>query len=281
MIETGRLLRYRIDVVSVLTVAFGLGLQLWAVLAAWPAWALLVVLPALRQVILVEHNHAHLRVFVRRWANELLSWMVFLATGVPVEFYEIHHVANHHRHNQRFDAAAQDWSSLFGFAGARHPDRPVSRAYYVLSFPLLTICHSLIAIARAPGSPIFWRYLRAAAFVTAASAWLISVDAFRFALFFLMPWVIVQFALGYNNYWHHQGCRLTGPHDSSNDYLDVAGRWLGFNIGYHAAHHLQPALHWSLLPRCHERLRAEQRPGVAERPAAMPAIERGPAPRTA
>jgi len=251
-----QLLRYRIDILSVLTVIAALAVQITALLQGWPWYTVGVIFALVRQVNLIEHNHAHLRIFHQRPLNEFVGWMCFLSNGVPLEFYELHHVRNHHRYNQRFDGVRQDWSSLFGFRGTRQPDRPVGLGYYVLTFPLLTICHCLIHLARVPGTDIFMRFLRSTLVVGLVSAVLLAYDPWRFVAFFLVPWIAVFFALGWNNYTHHLGCQLTSPYDSCNVHLRPQYRALGFNIGYHTAHHLKPAVHWSELPTVHESIKA-------------------------
>lgn len=70
--------------------------------------------------------------------------------------------------------------------------------------------------------------------------------------FFLIPWVVLLFGMGSNNYDRHIRCKLTNSYDSANNFLDLYYTVLSFNEGYHVAHHMNPGLHWSLLPRYHE-----------------------------
>jgi len=246
------MLRYRADALSVASVVIVLGLQTSGVVMNWPAYVVVAILPLVRLVNLVEHNHAHLPVFYREALNELLGWMCFLSNGVPLEFYVVHHVRNHHRFNQRVGATQQDWSSLYAFAGARYPDKPVGLGYYVLTFPIITTCHSLLAILRAPGSKMFRRFIRSIAVVALCFGGLLWLHPWKFLLFFFLPWVVVIFAMGRNNYSHHVGCAMTTDYDSASVNLRAYSRLLGFNIGYHVAHHIRPGLHWSLLPGFHE-----------------------------
>ncbi len=246
------MLRYRADALSVASVVIVLGLQIAGVVMNWPAYAVVAMLILVRQVNLVEHNHAHIPIFYRKGLNELLGWMCFLSNGVPLEFYEVHHVQNHHRFNQKVGGTQHDWSSLYGFAGARFPDKPVGLAYYVLTFPIITTCHCLLAILLTPGSKMFRRFIRSIAVVATCFAALFSLHPWKCLLFFPVPWMIVAFAMGRNNYSHHAGCPMTTDYDSANVNLRSYSRLLGFNIGYHVAHHLRPGLHWSLLPGFHE-----------------------------
>lgn len=263
-----RILRYRVDIVSVVMVSMVLGLQLAALLLDW-SWLLAVpMIVLLRQVNLVEHNHAHLKIFHEPILNDAFGWLCFMSNGVPLEFYEVHHVRNHHCHNND----DQDWSSLFGFRGCRYPDKPISRAYYILSFPLLTICHSLIALVRDPGSKVFRRFLRSVGVVAVGSVALLLVDPGGFMAFFAVPWVVVYFGLGMMNFRHHHGCDFNRPVTSCNVMTGAPFGWLGFNIGYHVSHHLKPGLHWSRLSEYHEGIR-EQIPTERFRPTPPATLE--------
>jgi fatty acid desaturase len=98
---------------------------------------------------------------------------------------------------------------------------------------------------------VFWRFARSVTAVVLCSVLLLSINPWKFVLFFLLPWIVVMFAMGRNNYAHHFGCPMTTAYDSAKVNLRLYSRFLGFNIGYHVAHHLKPGLHWSLLPQYH------------------------------
>jgi len=249
--------RYPIDLVSVAVVLLCVGLQITCVLLKWPWYLLAIVLPLVRQLHLVEHNHAHVYIFRRRWLNDVLGWMCFLANGVPLEFYEVHHVSNHHRFNQRFDASEQDWSSTFGFSGTRFPDKPINPTYYALTFPVITTCHCLIALLRTPTSSRTRRFAISCAVVSISCAVLATMNYKGLLVFVGIPWLAVLLSLGWGNYGHHHKCGMTTPYDTANVNLRLYARLLGFNIGYHVAHHLKPGLHWSELPRFHASIARE------------------------
>lgn len=252
-----RLIRYPVDVISVLTVVCTLALQLTALVLDWPWYAVLPMIFLARGVSLVQHNHVHLTVFRSSFLNELLGWMCHLSNGVPLYTYRVHHVLNHHRYNNRFDGEQRDWSSLFGFQGKRYPDRPVSRAYYLASFPFIAHGESLLWFLRSPSSRLTRGFFVSVLLVGAVSAYLVWLNPAGFVKFFVVVWVLMIVGIGNSNYEQHTGCKMTNPFDSSNDSLSFFGTVLSFNLGYHVAHHLKPNMHWSLLPLYHKQIETD------------------------
>lgn len=250
--RASRIIRYPIDIISVLVVLSTLSLQLFALLHDWPWYTVLLILFMLRQVSLVEHNHAHLTIFSMKSANILLGWLCHLSSGVPLNTYRVHHVISHHRFNNRFDSTGRDWSSLYGFRGARLPDRPVGKMYYVASFPFIAHAETLLWFLRSPTSQLTRGFFVSMAVVGSASVFLVWLNSAGFITFFLLPWAVLLFGMGYNNYDHHIRCKLTNKYDSANNFVNFYYTVLSFNEGYHVAHHFNPSLHWSLLPRLHE-----------------------------
>ena len=249
--RASRIIRYPIDMISVLVVLSTLSLQLFALLSNWPWYAVIPILLMLRQVSLVEHNHAHLTIFPTRFANIFLGWLCHLSSGVPLDTYRVHHVMSHHRYNNRFDSSGRDWSSIFGFRGARLPDRPVGKAYYVASFPFIAHSETLLWFLRSPASKLARGFFVSMAIVGSVSVFLAWLNTAGFVTFFVLPWVVLLFGMGYNNYDHHVGCNMSSKYDSANNFLNFYYTVLSFNEGYHVAHHFNPSVHWSLLPDVH------------------------------
>ncbi len=252
--QISRLIRYPIDIVSVLIVLSTLALQVTALAWHWPWYVIIPIVLLVRQVSIVEHNIVHVPIFRGKFLNSLFGWLCQLSNGLPLESYRAHHVANHHRYNNRFDSSARDWSSPFGFRGTSYPDRPVGKLYYVATFPFLAHGESLLWFLRAPTSRTTRSFLISLVVIWSASGLLIWLSPAGFVKFFLLPWIVTIFGSGANNYDEHKGCKMTNPYDSANDRLDFFHTVLSFNLGYHVEHHIQPNLHWSLLPRYHKTL---------------------------
>src|SRR5207244_1253999 len=77
----------------------------------------------------------------------------------------------------------------------------------------------------------------------------------------LLPQLIANaFVIGPGMYAQHAGClpaTVQHPYSHSNTYLSRFFNLTMFNIGYHAAHHDHPLVHWSALPLLQERLKAD------------------------
>lgn len=250
--NVSRIIRYPIDAISVSIVLCALSLQVIALARDWPWYLIFPIFLCLRQVNLIQHNHMHLPVFRGRFLNALLGWMCHLSGGVPQDSYRLHHVANHHRYNNRFDASGRDWSSLFDFRGAHFPDRPVGKFYYVLSFPFIAHGETLLWLIRSPASKPTRGFIVSMAVVGPVSLLLAWLNPAGFLIFFVLPWIGILFGMGNNNYDQHKGCGMTDPHNAANSFLTFYYTALSFNVGYHLAHHHKPNLHWSLLPKGHE-----------------------------
>jgi beta-carotene hydroxylase len=80
---------------------------------------------------------------------------------------------------------------------------------------------------------------------------LVFVDWRATLLFLVLPWLGAQLALVGVNLLQHQDCDTASEYDHSRNVTGALVNWLLLNSGFHTAHHLRPALHWSLLPAFH------------------------------
>jgi beta-carotene hydroxylase len=250
----GRLLRHRADagpvsfVLTIAAVQAVLYLQSSALTAAIGA---LVLWPLQTRSIYVAHNHHHHRIF--RWPslNFAFESLLFLQTGLPSYGFALHHNLGHHANyrNQNPRDPNADPHCWIGPNGRR-----LSRWKYT---------RHLLGFAVACGRRIgrqhqaLWRsFLVASTGYGIGLALLMGVRPVHTLVVFVMPMALSLVALAWSTYVHHLGLPTDDPLGAS--YTD-RGRWTnwwGYNIGYHTAHHLGPALHWSQLRALHERIAA-------------------------
>jgi len=206
----------------------------------------------------IKHNHVHCRTFRGAWRNRLFEHALGLATGHTTAGIVTGHNVRHHGLNQT-DA---DWvrASLVGF---RH------NAVNLLAFPFVVVARMH---AERAGDLARWRpALARRAVVERTVLWLVMVALlvadWRATLIYLgVPWVFGQWALITINLLQHQDCDAASDVDHSRNVTGRAMNWLFLNNGFHAAHHLRPALHWSRLPAFHAaHVAPRARPELSER----------------
>ena len=206
----------------------------------------------------IHHNHAHRRMWRSRTANRLTDLALTLLQGHPTFVFWPAHVANHHRHRHGHNDVARTYR--FGGDGnhlAGYLVHPVQAAWVL--YPLFAAWLARLRQSR----PLAWRYC-ALQYALWLSSWvaLLAIDWRKALLFVIVPqlhglhWLL---ATNYLQHAHADGAS-SGPPGS----LDYARNFEGlvnpllFNIGLHTAHHEQPHVHWSELPRLHREVYRER-----------------------
>jgi len=221
-------------------------------LAPW--WCILPLLFLLRWGGLVQHNHSHLPLFRPRAANVAFDAVLTFVSAVPQPIYRhIHHEVHH-----RYLNGPDDWTGPFSRPGTSFPDRPV---------PFWRYCSTQTARGWRRGAPATWcdrpqRSTLVACCLPAAVAVVVlgARSPAPTAVFILVPWVATAMFLPVSNWLQHAGCTYESAATSANVNLGFFSGPLGFNVGYHSAHHTRPAAHWTKLPELHRRLLAASTP---------------------
>ena len=246
-------LRHEADVRSLCFVALALGLlvapHLWRPHGLWAAVWIGATGVACFIASIVSHNHLHCSIFGQRALNLALNLALSVARGHTASGIVVPHNLNHHRLALQED----DWikPSLAGYGlGWVRLLRYVIRASANMAVQRLA--------ATAPSLPPAQRgSLRFERFVLAGSIVALLVADWRvFLQFNIVPWALGLALLVGVNLLQHDRCDPQRPLGESRNFVGAFGNWLFFNNGFHTAHHLDPGLHWSELPRLHEQLRA-------------------------
>jgi beta-carotene hydroxylase len=227
-------------------VPFVLVLPWWLVAAAWIGVAYLRTFCAFAQ-----HNHAHLPVFRAPLLNRAFDVLLTLNTGYATAVWELQHVRGHHRQYLHPDG---DVASPYR-PGTREP---VSRWLYALRGNL-TIHRDAVRVGLAEGRAGRKTLLPKLAFELsvqlALTGLLVAWRPWLGVAFFVVPNAVLCWMVWWESYPHHVGLPTTSAYDATVTIESRAYNRMTFNVGHHAAHHVKPTLHWSLLPAQTEKMR--------------------------
>jgi fatty acid desaturase len=238
-------MKHTSDIRPLLHVVLACGL--YAAALAWSLWWAPLAVFVGMYTLAIEHNHAHVPVFRRRWASAILDDVLTLTCGVPQVFWRVHHLRSHHGHAW----TDEDRSSPFRFDGARDPDLPVGYRYFQLTYYPLFFATSVEAILRGRNPRLLGALLRNLLVLATASAVLVAVfGVWRWLVVMATSYAAAALMLGATNYMEHWASREDGRHRAWTFTCRVHNT-LTYNSGYHRLHHQRPTLHWSMLPRVH------------------------------
>jgi len=244
-------LRHAADVRPLATVGIAVGLLVapgfvavptWAV----PAWVVATVIACCASHVVV-HNHCHCPLFASPARNRAFNLVATIARGHCASDVFLAHNVNHHAEQGR----AGDW--ITPALGGEGPPvvrllRFVVRATLSMARERRRLDKAGLALVPEPfrsSLPVEKRLLPCVIGVLLWNDWQAT------ALHAFLPWGISLVWLVGVNYLQHEGCDPDSPWAHSRNFTGPLANWLLFNNGYHGAHHLHPAVHWSELARLH------------------------------
>jgi fatty acid desaturase len=247
------MLRYRADLKTLAFVAtyFALVALQWV----YTPKALAVAVPALIFTCwfsffgaVATHNTVHSPVFKQRWANRLFQIVLTLTYGHPVSAYVPGHNLSHHKHTQsrrdvmRTSKVRFRWNLLNGllFMPTVGRDIFVADARYMK------------AMARR-NRPWFRQAMLEWVVFGAVMIALIALDWRKFLLYVLVPHQYAAWGIITMNLLQHDGCDENSEYNHSRNFVGKLVNWFTYNNGFHSIHHVEPGLHWSLLPKEHKK----------------------------
>ncbi len=203
----------------------------------------------------IAHNVVHCPVFVRRWMNRIFQVWLSCSYGFPISDYIPGHNLSHHRFVQKAEDVMRTTKVNYGW----------NFLNFFLFFPTVTP-----AILR--GNAHYKKTLGARALgwkkqllLESIVVWTIKIGALlldfeKGVLYVWIPHLVANFGIVSVNFLQHDGCDEDHPFNHSRNFVGKLENYLLFNNGYHGMHHLEPGLHWTLLPQAHE---AKVVPGIA------------------
>lgn len=201
------------------------------------------------------HNHAHRPIFRSAWLSRWFGHLWTFSGGWPAYYWYHAHVLVHHAnllHEER------DWTLPRRRADGRFES---IYSYALLHWPWRYV-PALVRDFRARRAGPWTRRRMLKDGLIFLALWSIPwcIDPLMAACLWLFPqWIANAVTMGSGMYVQHAGCVAKSrmhPHSHSTTFLSRFFNLTMFNIGYHVEHHDYPQVHWSLLPRFHQLMRA-------------------------
>jgi fatty acid desaturase len=248
-------LRYRADIrtLAILTSYGALFIAAWVVYPSGPLlWAWVGALCVNSWLCaVVAHNTVHCPVFTKRWMNRAFQVWVSLSYGYPISEYIPGHNLSHHRYTQMREDVMRTSKVRFRW----------NLLNLLFFFPAVTpsILRGNARFKRLRGAKATaWRrqFLLEAVVVWSVKVALLLLDWRKALVLMVLPHAFANFGIVTINFLWHDGCDAEHPVNHSRNFVGPLLNFLGVNNGYHGIHHMEPGLHWSLLPAAHaERVR--------------------------
>lgn len=247
------MLRYKADIRTLLFIGsyFGVATLTWFALSE--AWYIVVPLILLNCVLsffcaCIVHNTIHCPMFKSRQLNKMMQLVLSFTYGHPVSAYVPGHNFSHHKYTQtekdsiRTTKARFKWNllnQLFFF--------------YIMSGDILKGEMRFTRKMYKEKPRWFRQYLLEMILLNGVKIALLIINPLAFLLVVFIPHQYAAWGIVGTNYWQHEGADENHPYNHSRNFTGRLLNWFAFNNGYHGVHHLKPGLHWSLLPKFHEK----------------------------
>lgn len=247
------MLRYRADVKTLVFVAiyFALVAVQW-VYAPRQLW---IAIPLLLLTCffsffgaVATHNAIHCPVWKSRRMNRFFQVVLTLTYGHPVSAYVPGHNLSHHKHTQsprdvmRTTKVRYRWNLLNGLFFMSSVVKDI----------FLADMRYFKAMYRR-NRPWFRQMIIEAVVFLGTMGALLFLDWKKFLLYVLIPHQYAAWGIITMNLLQHDGCDEDSAYNHSRNFVGKTVNWLAYNNGYHTIHHMEPGLHWSLLPAEHKK----------------------------
>ncbi len=217
--------------------------------------ALLLILTYTLAVValVVKHNHMHSPTFRGpAWNSAFELWLSVLTAHPCSGIITSHNVLHHGKNNTDADfvrcSLVRYRSNLLNFL-----------AFFFASVAAMYRNKPADLDSWRQTQPRIYRQAVAERIVTYGFIFLLLLLDWRSTLRYCIgPWLFGQWFLVTINLLQHQDCDFESQINHSRNITGRFANWLLLNNGYHTAHHMFPAAHWSKLRIIHERVIAPQ-----------------------
>jgi fatty acid desaturase len=195
---------------------------------------------------IIAHNTVHSPVFQKRWMNRLFRVWVSLSYGFPVSEYVPGHNLSHHRFMQKRQDVMRTSKVNFGW-------NLLNFLFFFLTVgPGVTVGNYRYVATMKKRLPAWNRQLQ----VEMVAVWgtklvLLAIDWRKALLYYIVPHLFAVWGITTVNFLQHDGTDEDHAVNHSRNFVGGLFNWFTLNNGYHAIHHMQPGLHWSLAAQAH------------------------------
>lgn len=192
------------------------------------------------------HNHHHCRTFRASLPNRVFEIAMFFQLGMLPYGYTLHHNIGHHRHYLDQTRDSNRWRRADG------------RAMGAWEFAARLCWHMYPTVWRIGRAHprVFAKFRRMTAVCVALLLAAFVLHPLNAFLVFVLPLPFALLLQAQATHWQHAGLTADEPLRASRSVVDRRYNLRTLNLGYHTAHHLRPALHWSKLPAFHATIAA-------------------------
>ena len=205
------------------------------------AW-MLIGLSAKIFIAAWNHHHQHVATFRQTILNRLLEIVYTFHTGITTNVWVLHHNLGHHLHYLDQEQDESGWRNSDG------------RQMGVFQYTMVTALTGYIRASRVGKKyPKFQQgFLGMGCFNLLLLALLLSYKPLSATLLFVIPMMVVYVGTCWTTYYHHCGLDTDDHFHASHNITCKYYNLITGNLGYHTAHHMKQALHWSKLPELHK-----------------------------
>ncbi|MGH1539924.1 MAG: fatty acid desaturase [Arenicella sp.] len=212
----------------------------WALATFW----LLMIIPK-GKICAWNHHHQHTPTFKKNSLNRLLEFFYALHTGVTSNLWLLHHVLGHHKNYLDQTTDESRWQRKSGQKmGALEYTLNVAGTAYFRGFKVGK------RFPRLQKTFIVYTVLTSSTVIFLV--WLKPVSAL---FLFVLPMISGLLLTSWATYKHHSGLGTDDQFSASRNNLNRFYNLVTGNLGYHTAHHYKQGVHWSELPKLHEKIK--------------------------
>jgi len=216
----------------------------------------------------IAHNHKHRSTFRSKAINQVWDCALSVFYGYPVFAWVPTHNENHHRFVNRPGDETATWrlgnshdpvrAALYSFVSSYHQSRLIVGFLRNARAESPTVYLGALAQYGALGSA----HLAAIVFAVLHHGWVTGLSAWLFAM--VLPAVFALWTIMFFNYEQHVHADPWSDFDHSRNFTGRIANFFLFNNGYHTAHHRNPGMHWSRLPKAHSAIAASVHADLSE-----------------